>query len=1370
MKSKHISKFLLLIVLLLGITFTTTLAAPTITNLDDNTYIENQVPIIIDNDITFSSGTNYRDGYLRFALSNSTANDQLSIQSDASPTTNGAISIVGSDVFWGDGTQVIRIGTVDATENGQNGQPLKILFSAPLDNFSFETGLNEWVTYAQEFNASSTDYAQDMNGDPIYYYMDGGLTTGWGTIILGTNSNVTFSASTSTVYASEGTNSLLLHSNGNIVNSGGTRSDNPTGNLSLHGPYAVSAQSFYAFPGDQISIDWRAQGGGDDYEVFGFLVQDETIYTKLFSQRGDVMSTWNTQTANITIEGNYKFLFVGGTYDATGGYLVGADLYVDNIRLLSSGTINDDVVTAVAQHVTFENTSDAPDTTTRGLTVSAQASDSTTGSATANIDITAVNDAPVSSAGPDQYVATNNVVTLNATGSTDVEGDTPLTYLWAQTGGTAVTLSDDTAAMPTFTAPAAPSLLTFTLTATDSQGLADPTPDSMFVSVEIDTDGDGIRDVTENDAGTDLNDPTDNDTEAEQVATIVAASDSPADGAPTAGDLVNPTLGLLRVNYSSMSDYEEAIANASPAPTTKADLQAIIDGVNATSDGDNDGISNGTENDAGTNPNDGTDNDTEAERVATIVAASDSPADGAPNLTDLTNIGLVRLVNSSLSDYEEAFANASPSPTTLAELQAIVDGVNQGNDSDSDGISDATEIDAGTNPNDGTDNDTEAEKVATLVAASDTTADGAPTATDLTNSGLIRVITTSMDSYEAAIANASPAPTTLVELQAIIDGVNQTIDTDHDGICDATEFEAGTSPTAGSDNDEESERVATIVAASNTTANGTPTADDLSNIGLVNVNPGSISDYEEAIANASPVPTTYADLQAIIDGVNATADSDGDGFSNATELDAGTNPNDGTDNDTEAERVATVVAASDAPADGLPTAAELGNIGLVRVVAGSMNDYEEAFANASPVPTSLADLQAIIDGINQATDSDSDGISDATELDAGTNPNDGTDNDTEAEQVATIVAASDATADGAPTITDLTNIGLVRTVSGSMADYEEAFANASPAPTTLADLQAIIDAVNATSDGDGDGISNATELDAGTNPNDATDNDTEAEQVATIVAAADAPADGAPSETDLVLIGLVHIVPGSVAGYEEAIANASPAPTTLAELQAIIDAYNATVDSDSDGISDATEFEAGTNPNVGTDNDTEAEQVATIVTASDATANGLPTITDLVNIGLVRLVADSMSSYEEAFANASPVPTTLAELQAIIDGINLTTDTDSDGISDATELDAGTNPNDGTDNDTLDEQLTTLVAASDATADGSPTASELVMVGLQNVDPAKLDQYEAGFNDPTTLGLSPFSSPPTLAELQEVINRVNGYTYYFPIFFTGTGE
>ncbi|NLD36638.1 MAG: hypothetical protein GX654_07205, partial [Desulfatiglans sp.] len=69
-----------------------------------------------------------------------------------------------------------------------------------------------------------------------------------------------------------------------------------------------------------------------------------------------------------------------------------------------------------------------------------------------NINVTWVNAAPTANAGPDQTKAEGLVVTLNGSGSSDPDGST-LTYLWTQTGGTAVTLSSATTVQPSFTAP-----------------------------------------------------------------------------------------------------------------------------------------------------------------------------------------------------------------------------------------------------------------------------------------------------------------------------------------------------------------------------------------------------------------------------------------------------------------------------------------------------------------------------------------------------------------------------------------------------------------------------------------------------------------------------------------------------------------------------------------------------------------------------------------------------------------------------------------------------------------------------------------------------------------------------------------------------
>ena len=92
---------------------------------------------------------------------------------------------------------------------------------------------------------------------------------------------------------------------------------------------------------------------------------------------------------------------------------------------------------------------------------------------------------PVADAGPDQEVKALALVTLDGRGSSDPDNDLPLTYGWTQTGGPAVTLSDPSVISLTFTAPGVTTVLTFTLTVTDSLGLADPTPDEVVVTVPL---------------------------------------------------------------------------------------------------------------------------------------------------------------------------------------------------------------------------------------------------------------------------------------------------------------------------------------------------------------------------------------------------------------------------------------------------------------------------------------------------------------------------------------------------------------------------------------------------------------------------------------------------------------------------------------------------------------------------------------------------------------------------------------------------------------------------------------------------------------------------------------------------------------------
>ncbi|TDC35882.1 PKD domain-containing protein [Kribbella albertanoniae] len=86
---------------------------------------------------------------------------------------------------------------------------------------------------------------------------------------------------------------------------------------------------------------------------------------------------------------------------------------------------------------------------------------------TTTVTTTPVNQVPVANAGTAQSVTTGATATLDGSG-TDADND-PLTYTWTQTGGPAVTLSSTTTAKPTFTAPATPATLTFSLVVRDGQ-------------------------------------------------------------------------------------------------------------------------------------------------------------------------------------------------------------------------------------------------------------------------------------------------------------------------------------------------------------------------------------------------------------------------------------------------------------------------------------------------------------------------------------------------------------------------------------------------------------------------------------------------------------------------------------------------------------------------------------------------------------------------------------------------------------------------------------------------------------------------------------------------------------------------------------
>jgi hypothetical protein len=98
-------------------------------------------------------------------------------------------------------------------------------------------------------------------------------------------------------------------------------------------------------------------------------------------------------------------------------------------------------------------------------------------------DDSSSNDAPTAAAGSNQSVDEDQSVALDATGSSDPDGD-ELGYEWTQTDGPDVGLQNASTATPSFAAPnvSETTTLTFRVTVTDDEGASDD--DSVTVTVD----------------------------------------------------------------------------------------------------------------------------------------------------------------------------------------------------------------------------------------------------------------------------------------------------------------------------------------------------------------------------------------------------------------------------------------------------------------------------------------------------------------------------------------------------------------------------------------------------------------------------------------------------------------------------------------------------------------------------------------------------------------------------------------------------------------------------------------------------------------------------------------------------------------------
>lgn len=122
----------------------------------------------------------------------------------------------------------------------------------------------------------------------------------------------------------DGASCLKLSISGFVIDACGT----------AHGPSATSNVVTGVEIGDVINFNWKANDGGDDFDVFAYIIEVSTgNKAQLLYQRGDFQD-WTLTSLTSPYQGDIQFQFVCGTQDATCGKVVGAVMYIDNVRIL----------------------------------------------------------------------------------------------------------------------------------------------------------------------------------------------------------------------------------------------------------------------------------------------------------------------------------------------------------------------------------------------------------------------------------------------------------------------------------------------------------------------------------------------------------------------------------------------------------------------------------------------------------------------------------------------------------------------------------------------------------------------------------------------------------------------------------------------------------------------------------------------------------------------------------------------------------------------------------------------------------------------------------------------------------------------------
>ena len=144
-------------------------AATTLSNTatSNPVFTEDGNEILIGEGITFTNETSFSGGYIEFAVGSAGATDILNLQKvSTAVTTTGVVSVVGSTIYRGDGTNANPVASIDGTLDGSAGKNLRIRFSSAFTNAGFETGnFTGWEYIGSRIDIGVTTLAGVVSSD-----------------------------------------------------------------------------------------------------------------------------------------------------------------------------------------------------------------------------------------------------------------------------------------------------------------------------------------------------------------------------------------------------------------------------------------------------------------------------------------------------------------------------------------------------------------------------------------------------------------------------------------------------------------------------------------------------------------------------------------------------------------------------------------------------------------------------------------------------------------------------------------------------------------------------------------------------------------------------------------------------------------------------------------------------------------------------------------------------------------------------------------------------------------------------------------------------------------------------------------------------